>query len=101
LVFGNSAGPAGEIVGVVHDVIQGQPGSPILPQLYIPWAQLSTGDFHVVVRTAGDPATWLSLLKSEVHAIDKDQPIAMARTLEDLMSDTLARHQLMLSLLAT
>ena len=99
LNFDRSPGPGGEIIGVVRDIVQGDPGTPPAPQFYLPWAVFPTGGFIVVVRTAGDPALILPLLKQQVLAIDKYQPVGPARTLEDLMSDRLARSPLMLSLL--
>jgi predicted permease len=98
LVFGPKNKPTGEIVGVARDVMQVAPGQPVPPQLYVP--RLAGGDFHVLVRIKGDPEPVLPLLKSEVHALDKAQPVIGARTMAEAMSTTLARSRLMLSLLA-
>jgi putative ABC transport system permease protein len=92
----------GEIVGVVGDVMQGVPGEPSPPQLYLPWVALTTGGLNalqVFVRTTNDPAPILAQLKSQVYAVDRAQPVLMARTLESLMDDKLARSHLMLMLL--
>ncbi len=89
----------GEIVGVVGDTAQGEPGAKRQPQVYLPWTALRTGGFFVTVRTTGDPALVLGMLKSQVYAIDKDQPVGAVRTLDDLLNDTLARARLMLRLL--
>lgn len=99
ILYGKNPGPTGEIVGIVGDVMQGQPGQWSPPQLYLPWAQQSSGGFYAMVRTTGDPARTLPLLKSQVYAVDKDQPVGPVRTLSDLMGDTLARPHLMLTLL--
>jgi putative ABC transport system permease protein len=96
---GRDSGVNGEIVGVVRDVMQGTPGTPPPPQLYLPWSALNPNACYVMVRTAGDPTTTLNLLKSQVYAVDKNQAIGATKTLEGLMSDTLARSHLMLMLL--
>ena len=97
--LGRDPGVAGEIVGVVRDIVQGSPDTPSMAQFYLPWAAVPINGFHLMVRTSGNPADVLPLLKSQAYAVDKDQPVVEARTLEDLMSDRLARSQLMLSLL--
>jgi len=99
LIFGRNPGPTCEIVGIVGDVMQGQPGQDPPAQFYLPWAQENSGAFYAVVRSTGDPARTLPQLKSQVYAVDKDQPVGQVRTLVDLMGDTLARPHLMLTLL--
>jgi putative ABC transport system permease protein len=101
LHFNKGTGPVGEVVGIVRDVVQGSPGSPPAAQFYLPWAAFPINRFMVMVRTTGDPAALLPLIKSQVYAVDKNQPTDAARTLTDLMSDRLARTRLMLSLLVT
>jgi putative ABC transport system permease protein len=90
---------AAEIVGVVGDTIQGGPGTPPSPQIYLAWRQFAAPTLTPVVRTSGDPGAALAALKSQVYAIDPSQPVFGARTLEDLFGDTLARQRLMLRLL--
>ena len=99
LSFGKDFTVTSEIVGVVRDVMQGTPGSPPPAQLYLPWPTMNSNGFYVMVRTTGDSATTLNLFKSQVYAVDKNQAIGATRTLESLMSDSLARTHLMLMLL--
>lgn len=99
LTFGKEPGPTGEIVGVVADVMQGTPGEAVMPEFYLPWAALPEGVFDVMVRTTGDPAVALAMVKSQVHTLDRDQPVGGARPMQSLMDDKLARPHLMLKLL--
>ncbi len=88
----------GEIVGVVGDVMQGVLGVPAPAQFYAPgvgWGNI----FHVMVRTSGDPAALLPLLKGPVYALDKNQPVAGLRTMTAAMGSAQARSRLMLMLL--
>jgi putative ABC transport system permease protein len=87
----------GEIVGVVGDVMQGTLGVPAPAQFYGP--RLGGNGFNVMVRTSGDPAALLPLLKGQVYAIDKTQPVAGLRTMTAAMASVQARSQLMLALL--
>jgi putative ABC transport system permease protein len=89
-----------EIVGVVADVMQGEPGEPVPPQFYFSWMQQSWSNVNVIVRTRGDPAALLSSLKPQVYAVDKDQPVASVRTLQDWMDDVLAKQRLTLRFLS-
>jgi putative ABC transport system permease protein len=88
-----------EIVGVVSDTMQGNPGTPTPPQIYFAWRQFSTAALTAVVRTSGDPGPALAALKSQVHEVDPTQPVFGVRTLEKAFGDTLARQRLMLRLL--
>lgn len=89
-----------EIVGVVTNTAQGElTAQP--PQCYFPWRQFSGTRFTVVVRTAGDPSLVLGSLHSQVHAIDKNQPVWAVRSFAQLIGDNLARQRLMLNLLMT
>ena len=45
----------------------------------------------LVVRTDSDPLALASTLRREVQAIDKDQPIADVKTMEQLMSGSIAK----------
>ena len=45
----------------------------------------------LVVRTDSDPVALAATLRREVQAIDKDQPIADVRTMEQLMSGSIAK----------
>jgi putative ABC transport system permease protein len=89
-----------EIVGVVGDVMQGVPGEPLVPQFYYSWLQQSSPYFFAIVRTRGDPAAILSSLKPQVFAVDKDQPVAAVRTMQDLIDNALAKERLTLRLLS-
>ena len=97
LPLGPKNKPTGEIVGVVRDVMQGGLGQSVPPQLYVP--RLGFRDCNVLVRIEGDPAAVLPLLKDEVHALDKTQPVIGARTMAEALTTTLARSRLMLWML--
>jgi predicted permease len=66
----------GEIVGVVGDVRQLDPGAEPKPEVYAPFYQtrMATG-VYLAVRTKPDPEGTVSAIKDRVWLIDKNQPI--------------------------
>jgi putative ABC transport system permease protein len=66
----NLSGRKYDVVGVVADVLQRNPGAPAAPQLFMPYAQRTTRTVRIVVRTAGDPLALVPSVRSEIRAID-------------------------------
>lgn len=81
----------GEIVGIVGAIRHA--GLSIEPwrEMYFPHAQTPVGGMNLVVRAAGDPTILASAIKSEVQALDKDLPLYNVRTMETVVSDTVAQ----------
>lgn len=78
------------IVGVVGDVRQMGLEASAEPEVYFCLDQPSApGPFfwpqHLVVRTAGDPLAVVPALRSAVTAVDPDQPLSNARTMDDIL----------------
>jgi len=46
---------------------------------------------YVVVRTSSSPASFAAAISNEVWAIDKDQPVARIRTMEQLLSASVSQ----------
>lgn len=80
-----------EIVGVVGDAKYAGLDIDARPMAYWPHPELARSFMTLVVRTDSDPLALASTIKREVQAIDKDQPIADVRTMEQLMSSSIAR----------
>ncbi len=89
-----------EIVGVVGDVKHYTLDGETRPEMYFPAAQLPERVMSVVVRTSTPPESLEGAVRSELAALDRDQPIAAMRTLEDLLSRSVARPRLYSALLA-
>jgi putative ABC transport system permease protein len=47
----------------------------------------------LVIRTAGDPASFASAVRREVQAIDKDQPVYNLRTMEDVVMNSIGAQR--------
>jgi putative ABC transport system permease protein len=80
-----------EIVGVVGDAKYAGVDVDARPMAYWPHPELARSFMTMIVRTESDPLTLAAALRHEVQAIDKDQPVADVRTMEQLMSSSIAR----------
>jgi predicted permease len=88
-----------EIVGIISDVLQRNPGQPALPQMYAPLAQRTTRTLRFVVRSAGDPLTLAPAVRNIVRALDPNLPLADITPLDNLLTTSMARPRFYTSLL--
>ena len=88
-----------EIIGVVADVLQRDPGQAALPQMYAPLAQRTTRSLSIVIRSAGEPLALARAVRSAVSGLDPNLPLADLVPLDDLLADSMARPRFYTSLL--
>jgi putative ABC transport system permease protein len=83
-----------EVVGVVGDLLQGLDLGPAA-EMYLPYRQadavLPVFQMSVVLRTAADPLTQASALRSSLAEIDPNQPLVKVRSMEENMSASVAQ----------
>jgi predicted permease len=100
--------PVRQIVGIVADSKQMGLDRPALPTVFVPLAQLSdrlmtmarSFNFtHFAVRTSVDPATMQATLKQAMTALDAALPLAGFRTMDDLMTRSVASQRFYMLLL--
>jgi len=87
----NDKNPWMEVVGVVADVkYSGLDAKPeaayYMPDRQNPWRAM-----YLVVRTASDPISLAPAIRAEVWSIDKDQPVAKVRTMDQLMAASVSQ----------
>jgi putative ABC transport system permease protein len=63
-----------EVVGVVGDMKR-QMFTPITPDFYLPLAQHTSETMTLVARTRTQPLALTAAIRSEIQAIDRDQPV--------------------------
>jgi putative ABC transport system permease protein len=94
LVVDANNGRVAEIVGVVGDVKPERIENDDWPTIYNPYAQVPVTTMTMVVRTAGPkgapPLSLASAVEREVHQLDPDQPVADARSMEDVVDRAVA-----------
>ncbi len=91
------------VVGVVADVrhaeLNDEPGL----QAYLPLLQSPSSEAALVVRTVGSPGAMTSAVAAAVREVDPALPVANAKTLDQLLSDSVAApraNAVLLALLA-
>lgn len=88
-----------QIVGIVANVKffgldREQP-----PAMYFPMDQVPSRNLIFTIRTSSEPLLLASALRKEVGALDKNLALANVAAMEELVSDSVARPRLILSLL--
>jgi putative ABC transport system permease protein len=97
----NNWGPplTGEIVGIVGDVKIDGIAADTYPAIYWPYFQFPQNFNAFVVRTEGDPNRLIAPIKERIWSVDKSLPISKIATMDQLISDSLARRRLYMVLL--
>ncbi len=89
-----------QIVGIVADVRLTSLTEPPRPEMYVPYAQHPDGFMFMVARTSSNPLSFAPVIRREVLALDKDQPITEVRSMAQVVSDSQDRRRFNLILLS-
>jgi putative ABC transport system permease protein len=90
-----------EIVGIVGDVKQYGLDQATPLQTYESYTQQTSPSMTLIARTAGDPASLTAAIRNAVLQIDKEQPVANVRTLDQILSTSVAQQRFSTLLLGT
>jgi predicted permease len=83
-----------EVVGVVKDVRQFDLTAEPRLQMYLPYVQFEWFvPRQLVVKTEVEPTSLAAAVRKTVWELDKDQPVSDVRTMEDVLSDSIARQR--------
>ena len=88
------------IIGVAKDVRQFELNADPKPQMYLTYTQ--AGFFppnDLVVSTDVEPLSLATTVRQTVWEIDKDQPVSNISTMEDVLSESIARQRFSMLLL--
>jgi predicted permease len=90
------------VAGIVGDIHQAGLDVPARPEMYFPYQQQDDGfsPEYLAVRTSGDPMALAEIVRQQIWAVDKEQPVAGMMPLEDLVDDNLASRRMQASLLS-
>jgi putative ABC transport system permease protein len=80
-----------EIVGVVSDVRSEEPGREAAAEIYVSYLQDPFAGMSYVVRTSVEPESLVPAVREAVRAVDKAQPVADVRTMEQLVGESFAQ----------
>jgi predicted permease len=93
-----SGGPR-EVVGIVGDVLQRNPGQPAVAQMFVPYAQRTGRSIRLIVRAQGDPLALAPMIRERIRGLDPNLPIADLMPLQEMVSRSVARPRFYTSLL--
>lgn len=99
-------GPAGKrtraiVIGVIGDIKYGGLDREAPATMFGPWELLAPARAQLVVRTAGGPESIAPAVRRAVRQLDPAMPLLEARTLEEVVSGSIANRRLRLQLAAT
>lgn len=97
VVFGAGAR---EIVGVVRDTRDFGPDEDAPAIVYLPELQSGARTLSVAVRSDRDPGSLIPALRAQVQALDPDQPIYDASTMDEIVVLSMSADSIMGRLLA-
>jgi putative ABC transport system permease protein len=80
-----------EIVGVVGNITHNALSEPDWPEMYVPYAQFAPATVNIVVRAAADPMNLAAALHARVSAVDKNETLSAARSMDDVLGASLAQ----------
>lgn len=89
----------GEIVGVVGDVKTNGLDEAVGPMIYWPHFQFPELFNTIVVRSDGEPSRLFPAMKAAIWAVKKNQAISKIETMDQVLSESLARRRLYMILL--
>jgi putative ABC transport system permease protein len=89
-----------EIVGLISDVKSLNPHPEAVPEVYQSYWQYPMQGPTLLVRTTGDPTTLAEAIRRETKAVIPNLPPPLIRTMDDLLSETVAQPRLQTGLLS-
>jgi hypothetical protein len=90
---------AREIIGIVGDVKTNQLDVETNSQIYVPHAQdAAWSALSLVVRTKGEPEKLTASVRDAVRVMDKNLPVYDIKTMDDVLSASVADNRLVVSL---
>jgi putative ABC transport system permease protein len=102
----SSNSPWLSIVGVAGDVKNYGLGAETTTEIYLPYPQapkagirLARLTFNLVVRASSDPKTLIPATRREIQTLNRDLPVSGIRTMEQILSDSIARERFNMVLL--
>ena len=89
-----------EVVGVVRDAKTSVADAQAREEMYVPYPQRTVPRMTLVVRgNSSDPLTLSQEVRRQVQAVDKEQPVAKIRSMDQVIAETLSQPRFTTTLL--
>jgi predicted permease len=95
----NPGDPSMTIVGVVGDIKSDGFDAPTAPHIYLPAYQRPPYASVLFLRTHGNPGTLGDQIRAEVQSIDSNLPLFGVRTMDEVISRSMAERRFSLEIL--
>jgi putative ABC transport system permease protein len=82
-----------EIVGIVGDIRHSGLGADPDPEIYMPYAHDPFMFLRIAVRSRAEPEALAGAMRAAVWAVDPGQPVSRVRTMEDVVSSSVASER--------
>jgi putative ABC transport system permease protein len=89
-----------EIVGVVGDVRHLGLDTEAGAEMYTPFSQTPWEAMSLVLRTSSEPASVVAAVRGQVESLDSEMPVSGVRTMETILSNSVASPRFNMMLLA-
>ena len=91
--------PFGTVVGVVGEVHNVSPQQETQPAFYFPYGYVGMPGLVVLIRTAVEPETLATTLRTQVQQIDREQPVYNVRTMKEIIANASSQQRFQSTLL--
>jgi putative ABC transport system permease protein len=91
-------GPPWTVIGLIGDVKHGALDEASQPEMYASTFQGVMNSPYIVVRTSGDAAGMVDLIRAEAQRIDRDLPMYSIQPMETVKADSVAQRRFILIL---
>jgi predicted permease len=88
------------VIGVIRDIKYGGLDRAAGPAMFAMWERLAPGNAHLVVRTSSRPEDVASAVRRIVQDIDPTLPLFPPKTLDEVVSESIAERRLRVKLAA-
>src|ERR1039457_1250319 len=88
-----------QIVGIVGDVRHLSLAYGPRPEMFLLYSQMAPSDFTFLLRSSVDPVALARAARKEIWAVDRNQPLAAVRTMDQLIGQDVANRRFVLLLL--
>jgi len=88
-----------QIVGIVGDVRHLSLAYDPQPEMFLLYSQMAPSDFTFLLRSSIDPVALARAARKEIWAVDRNQPLAGVRTMDQLIGQDVANRRFVLLLL--
>jgi len=92
--------PITTVVGVIREIKNYGVDQPVLPEIFVPFAQRPGDGGTLIIRSGLDPAAITTAMRSAAQSLDPDLPIFAVRPLESFVAENTASRRLSVTLLS-